>query len=54
MGLDVGTGEIVLLVDELVEIDVLVERHLGGVEGEDLLLGRLCLVVSFNAGSLTT
>lgn len=45
-GLDVSTGEVVLLVDELIEIDVLVEGHLGGVECEDLLLGRLCLVVS--------
>jgi hypothetical protein len=45
-GLDVGTGEVVLLVDELVKIDVLVEGHFGGVEGEDLLLGRLCLIVS--------
>jgi hypothetical protein len=49
-GLDVGTGQIVLLVDELVQIDVFVQGHLGGVEGEDLLLGRLCLAVNYNAG----
>ena len=41
-GLDIGAGKIVLLVDELVEVDIVVERHLGGVEGENLLLGRLC------------
>jgi hypothetical protein len=38
-GFDIGTGEVVLLVDKLVEVNVLVERHLGGVESEDLLLG---------------
>ena len=40
-GLDIGTRQVVLLVDELVEVDVLVEGHLGRVEGEDLLLGGL-------------
>jgi hypothetical protein len=47
-GLDVGTRQIVLLVDELVQIDVFVQRHLRGMQGEDLLLCRLCLVVSCN------
>lgn len=45
-GLDVGTGKVVLLVDELVEIDILVERHLGGVESKDLLLGGFCMIVN--------
>ena len=30
-GFDIGTGEIVFLVDKFVEIDVVVERHLGGM-----------------------
>ena len=38
-GLDVGSGEVVFLVDEFVEIDVIVEGHFGGVEGEDLAFG---------------
>ena len=45
-GLDVSTRKIVLLVDELVEIDILVERHLGGVERKDLLLCGFCMMVS--------
>lgn len=45
-GLDVGTRKVVLLVDELVEIDILVERHLGGVESKDLLLGGFFMMVS--------
>jgi hypothetical protein len=44
-GLDISTRQIVLLVDKLVQIDILVQRHLGGVEGEDLLLGGLCGIV---------
>jgi hypothetical protein len=44
--LDVGTRQIVFLVDELIKVDVHVERHLGSVESEDLLLGRLCMAVS--------
>jgi hypothetical protein len=36
--LDIGTTEFVLLVDELVEVDVSAERHLGSVQVEDLLL----------------
>jgi hypothetical protein len=46
-GLDISTGEVVLLVDELVEIDVHVERHLRGVESEDLLLGGFLAKISF-------
>jgi hypothetical protein len=45
-GLDVGTRKVVLLVDELVKIDILVERHFGGVESEDLLLGSFCIMIS--------
>jgi hypothetical protein len=45
-GLDVGTGKVILLVDELVKINVFVERHLGGVESEDLLLGSFCIMIS--------
>ena len=45
-GLDVSTRKVVLLVDELVKIDILVERHLGSVESKDLLLGGFCMVVS--------
>lgn len=41
-GLDISTGEVVLLSDELVEVDILIERHLGCVEGEDLLLSVFC------------
>ena len=38
-GFDVGAGEVVFLVDELVELDVVVEGHFGGVEGEDFTFG---------------
>lgn len=41
-GADIGTGEIVLLVDELIEVDVVTEGHLRSVQGEDLLLGVFC------------
>ena len=44
--LDIGTREVIFLIDELVKIDVFVERHLGCVEREDLFLGRLCDDVS--------
>ena len=36
---NIGSGEIVLLVDELVQIHVVTEGHLRRVESEDLLLG---------------
>ena len=41
-GLDVSAGEVILLIDELIQINVLIQRHLGGMQGEDFLLGRLC------------
>lgn len=44
-GLDVGAREVVLLGDELVEVDVLVEAHLAGVEVEDLALRVLVRVL---------
>ena len=37
--LDIGTREIVLLIDKFVEVHVIVERHFRGVEGENLALG---------------
>ena len=37
--LDIRAGEIVLLADELVKIYIIVQRHLGCVEGEDLAFG---------------
>jgi len=37
--LDIRAGEIVLLVNELVEIHIIVQRHLGSVQGKDLALG---------------
>ena len=40
-GFDVGTGQVVLLRDKLLEFHIVVEVHLGGVEGEDLALGVL-------------
>ncbi|TLS25756.1 hypothetical protein PpBr36_07926 [Pyricularia pennisetigena] len=43
--LDVGTRQVILLRNELFQIDVLVERHLGGVEGEDLALGVLIRIL---------
>lgn len=51
-GTDVGTGKIVLLVDELIEVDVIAERHLRSVQGENLLLGVFCrsLVRPITAG----
>lgn len=36
---NIRTGEIVLLVDKLVEVDIVAEGHLRCVEGENLLLG---------------
>jgi len=47
-GLDVGTRQIILLGDELLEVDVLVKRHLAGVQGEDLALGVLVGVLEQN------
>lgn len=41
-GLDVGTGKVVFLVDELVEVNILIQGHFGGVQREDLLLGSFC------------
>lgn len=41
-GTDVGTGKIVLLVDELIKVDIITERHLRSVQGENLLLGVFC------------
>ena len=38
-GLDICTGKIVLLVDKLIKVDVVVERHFGSVEVEDLAFG---------------
>lgn len=40
--LDIRAGEIVLLVDEFVKIDVGVEGHLRGVEVEDFAFGVFC------------
>lgn len=37
-GLDVGSGEVILLIDKLVKLDIVVERHLGCVKSEDLSL----------------
>ena len=45
-GFDVGTAEIVLLRDELIEVDVGIEGHLRGVEVEDLALGVFCRLQS--------
>src|SRR4051812_24584736 len=39
--LDIRTGKIILLIDELLEIDIFIQGHLGGMEGEDLALGDL-------------
>jgi hypothetical protein len=38
-GFDIGTGEVVFLVDEFVEFDILAQRHLAGVQRKDLSLG---------------
>lgn len=45
-GLDIGTGKVILLVDELIQVNVLVQGHLGCVQGEDFLLGRFWTLVS--------
>ena len=45
-GLDVGTGEVVLLIDKFIKIDVFIKGHLRSVKGEDLLLSRFWTWVS--------
>lgn len=42
-GTDVSTREVILLVDELFEVNILSQRHLGCVEGKDLALGVFCV-----------
>lgn len=38
-GFDIGTREVVFLADEFVKVDILAQRHLAGVQSEDLSLG---------------
>lgn len=37
-GFDVSSGEVILLVDELIKVDILVERHLRGVKSKNFSL----------------
>ena len=53
-GLDVGTRQVVLLRDKLLEIHVLVERHLAGMERKDLALGVLVGVLEQDLAVDTT
>lgn len=42
-GSNVGTGKIIFLVDKLIQVHIVTERHLRCVQREDLLLGVLCI-----------
>ncbi|KAI6776286.1 hypothetical protein HG530_000231 [Fusarium avenaceum] len=52
--LDVGTRKVIFLRNELLEIDVVVKAHLGGVECENLALGVLVRVLKENLSIDTT
>lgn len=45
-GPNIGTGKIILLADELIQVHVVTEGHLRGMQGENLLLGGFCEVGS--------
>lgn len=45
-GSNVGSGKVVLLVHELIEIDIVTKGHLRSVQGKDLLLGVFWIAVS--------
>lgn len=46
--LDVGTRKIILLGNELLQVNILVERHLAGVKGENLALSVLVGILKEN------
>jgi hypothetical protein len=43
-GLDIRAGQIVLLVDEFIKLNILTQRHLGRVERENLAFRDLCRI----------
>lgn len=46
--LDISTRQVILLIYELFEVDILVERHLGCMQCEDLALGVLVGILEKN------